>query len=121
MASNAVTARRADTENNPVAFFKAQLESRARDIQSALPAHIGPEKFQRTVMTAVAQNPDLLRADRQSLILACYKAAQDALLPDGREAALVTFNTRQKVDGQWQTVKQVQYMPMVYGLRKKIL
>jgi hypothetical protein len=96
-------------------------ESRARDIQMALPAHITPDKFQRTVLTAVAQNPDLLKADRQSLILACYKAAQDALLPDGREAALVTFNTRKKIDGQWKTMKQVQYMPMVYGLRKKIL
>lgn len=121
MASQAV-ATREDTANNPVAFFKSQLEARARDIQSALPAHISPDKFQRTVMTAAAQNPDLLKADRQSLILACYKAAQDALLPDGREAALVTFNTRQKGDdGQWRTVKQVQYMPMVYGLRKKIL
>jgi recombination protein RecT len=107
--------------DNPIAMFQAQLESRAKEIQSALPQHITPDKFQRTVMTAVAQNPDLLKADRQSLILACYKAAQDALLPDGREAALVTFNTRQKVDGQWQSVKQVQYMPMVYGLRKKIL
>jgi recombination protein RecT len=120
MASQAI-APREDTSRNPVALFQAQLESRAREIQMALPAHITPDKFQRTVMTAVAQNPDLLKADRQSLILACYKAAQDALLPDGREAALVTFNTRQKVDGQWQTVKQVQYMPMVYGLRKKIL
>lgn len=120
MASQAVSTRE-DTTNNPVAMFQAQIESRAREIQMALPAHITPDKFQRTVMTAVAQNPDLLKADRQSLILACYKAAQDALLPDGREAALVTFNTRQKVDGQWVTVKQVQYMPMVYGLRKKVL
>jgi recombination protein RecT len=120
MATQAVAVRQ-DTSNNPVAFFKAQLESRARDIQSALPAHISTDKFQRTIMTAVAQNPELLKADRNSLILSCYKAAQDALLPDGREAALVTFNTRQKVDGQWQTIKQVQYMPMVYGLRKKIL
>jgi recombination protein RecT len=117
MATQAVATR----SDNPIAMFQAQLESRAREIQSALPAHISPDKFQRTVMTAVAQNPDLLKADRQSLILACYKAAQDALLPDGREAALVTFNTRQKVDGEWKTVKQVQYMPMVYGLRKKIL
>lgn len=120
MATQAL-ATRGDTAINPIAKFQRELEERSENIRSALPAHITPDKFQRTVMTAVAQNPDLLKADRQSLILACYKAAQDALLPDGREAALVTFNTRQKVDGQWTTVKQVQYMPMVYGLRKKIL
>lgn len=117
MATQAMTTR----EEHPIAQFQSMLETRAREIQSALPAHISPEKFQRTVMTAVAQNPDLLKADRQSLILACYKAAQDALLPDGREAALVTFNTRQKIDGEWCSVKLVQYMPMVYGLRKKVL
>jgi recombination protein RecT len=45
------------------------------------------------------------------------------LLPDGREAALVTFNQRFKdpADNQWKSKKLVQYMPMVYGLRKKIL
>lgn len=113
----------AQRPDNPIAMFQAQLESRAREIQSALPGHITPDKFQRTVMTAVTQNPDLLKADRGSLILACYKAAQDALLPDGREAALVTFNTRFKDpdDNQWKSKKLVQYMPMVYGLRKKIL
>lgn len=120
MASQAISPRQ-DVEKNPVALFQSQLESRAREIQMALPAHIKPDKFQRTILTAVAQNPDLLKADRQSLILACYKAAQDALLPDGREAAFVTFNTRQKVDGEWRSVKLVQYMPMVYGLRKKVL
>jgi recombination protein RecT len=89
----------ATRDNSPVGQLQAQLQSRARDIQMALPAHITPDKFQRTVLTAAAQNPDLLKADRQSLILACYKAAQDGLLPDGREAALVTFNTRKKIDG----------------------
>jgi recombination protein RecT len=110
-------------DNSDVGQFTRQLEQRARDIQMALPAHITPDKFQRTILTAVAQNQDLLKADRGSLILSCYRAAQDALLPDGREAALVTFNTRFKDpdDGQWKSKKLVQYMPMVYGLRKKIL
>lgn len=120
MPDNASTAV-ATRDNSPVGQLQQMLQERARDIQMALPAHIKPDKFQRTVLTAAAQNPDLLRADRGSLILAVYKAAQDGLLPDGREAALVIFSTRKKIDGQFQTVKQVQYMPMVYGLRKKIL
>lgn len=99
-----------------------ELEKGAEQLRRALPAHISPEKFQRTIITAAQANPDLLRSDRQSLLLACMKAAQDGLLPDGREAALVIFNNREK-DGQgkWVTVKKAQYMPMVYGLRKKIL
>lgn len=97
------------------------LEKRADDFKMALPAGITPEKFQRVVMTAAQSNPDLLRADRATLITASMKAAQDGLLPDGREAALVVYNTRAKIDGQWKSIAQVQYMPMVYGLRKKIL
>lgn len=102
--------------------LRGQLTNRIDDFKMALPAHITPEKFQRTVMTAAQSNPDLLKAERGSFITACMKAAQDGLLPDGREAAIVTFNNREKdAQGQWHTVTAAQYMPMVFGLRKKIL
>lgn len=105
-----------------VVKFREQLETRAAEIKMALPAHITPEKFQRTVITAVQSDPDLLTADRQSLILACMKAAQDGLLPDKREAAIVIFKENKKQpDGSWLTRKVASYLPMVYGLRKKIL
>lgn len=121
MASQAI-ATRDNTQENRLAVFGDQLEKRALEFKRALPAHISPERFQRTILTAVQTEPQLLAADRHSLITACYKAAQDGLLPDKREAALVVFNNRQKdSQGNWHDVKVVQYMPMVYGLRKKIL
>lgn len=101
--------------------FRNSLEQRSREFKMVLPQHITPEKFQRTAITAVQADPELLKADRQSLMLAIMKAAQDGLLPDKREAALVIFSTRVKQGNQWVSIKQVQYMPMVYGLRKKIL
>lgn len=111
----------ADPAENGLVVLRSQLEQRASEFKMALPSHISPEKFQRTVLTAVQQNPQLLAADRRSFLTACMKAAQDALLPDGREAALVQFNTRQKIEGEWRSVQLIQYMPMVFGLRKKIL
>jgi recombination protein RecT len=111
----------ATREETPVAKLQSMLQARAHEINAALPSHISPDKFNRTVVTAATQNPDLLTADRGSFILACYKAAQDGLLPDGREAAFVVFKNRVKEGGDWVTKKVVQYMPMVYGLRKKIL
>jgi recombination protein RecT len=98
-----------------------QLASRADQFKMVLPQHISPDKFQRTILTAVQNDPQLLDADRQSLLLACMRCAQDGLLPDKREAALVIFKENKNVNGQWQTKLLVQYMPMVYGLRKKIL
>lgn len=115
-------AERPSQQAHPLVVLRTQLEQRAADFQMVLPKHIEPDRFQRTILTAVQKNPDLLKADRRSLITACMMAAQDGCLPDGREAALVVFKTRQKdANGQWVTVLLVQYMCMVFGLRKKIL
>jgi recombination protein RecT len=101
--------------------LNSQLEKRTGELQKVLPSHISPERFQRTLLTVATVNPDLLRADRRSLITACMKAAQDGLLPDGREAAIVVFENSYNRGGEWVKIKEAQYMPMVYGLRKKIL
>jgi recombination protein RecT len=101
------------TETNTL---RQQLIKMGPEIGKALPSHIKPEKFQRVVMTVVQQTPDLLTADRQSLLASCMKCAADGLVPDGRDAALVIFNTKNK-SGGWE--KKVQYMPMIGGLLKR--
>lgn len=88
--------------------------------QVALPSHITPERFERTVLTAINLNPQLLQADRRSLFNACSKAASDGLLPDGRDGALVIFNTKEKDEqGRERYIKKVQWLPMVAGIIKK--
>lgn len=83
------------------------LQKMQDQFQAVLPPQIPVERFVRTAITAVGMQPELLRTDRRSLLGACMKAAQDGLLPDGREAALVIFKGR------------AQYLPMVAGLLKK--
>lgn len=85
------------------------MVAREPDYAPSLPAHIAPDRFRSVITTAINNNPDLLRADRLSLLNACCRAAADGLLPDGREGALVVF-------GQKAT-----WMPMVQGIIKKIL
>lgn len=119
--NNAVATQQPRTLDQAVQQFGNQLTERANDLKMVLPSHISPERFQRTILTGVTSDPDLLRADRRSLITACMKAAQDGLLPDKREAAIVVFENSYNIDGEWRKVKEAQYMPMVYGLRKKIL
>ena len=108
MASNA----------NPVAVIRQELTTMAPEFKAALPAHVPVEKFSRVAMTAIQNNPDLQNSDRRSLFGACVRLAQDGLLPDGREAALVIFNTKNKQTGGWE--KKVQAMPMIAGILKKI-
>lgn len=107
----------AQKQEHPLVAFKHQLDQRAEQFRSALPAHMPADRFQRVVLTAVQNNLDLLQADRQSVWNACMRAAQDGLLPDGREGAIVIYNTREK-GGGW--VKKAQWMPMVFGILKKV-
>lgn len=85
------------------------------EFKMALPGHIPSDRFTRIAVSAVNSNPDLLDAkiDKRSLFSSVMKAAQDGLVIDGREAALVTFNT--KGGG-----KAAQYIPMVAGIMKKM-
>jgi len=84
------------------------------EFKMALPAHIPSDRFTRIAVSAINGNPDLLSQDidKRSLYASVMKAAQDGLVIDGREAALVTFNTKKG--------KAVQYMPMVAGIMKKM-
>ena len=74
----------------------------------ALPDHVSPEKFVRVVVTAIQSNPDLKNADRLSVLGAALKCAQDGLMPDGKEAALVTYGNK------------AQYLPMIAGVLTKV-
>ena len=95
-------------EITPAQAVKNDLARMKDQFKSALPNHINVDKFVRTVQTAVATTPELVKANRHSLFGACMAAAQDGLLPDGKEAAMVTFSDK------------AQYMPMVGGILKKI-
>lgn len=99
-------------KNSPIAVFQHDLDKMEGEFHLALPKHIPAERFKRVIQTAVANSRDLLEADRRSLWNACMRCAQDGLLPDGREAALVVRKSR---DG-----KQVVYVPMVAGIKKKV-
>jgi recombination protein RecT len=102
---------------NPIAVIRQNLQAMEPEFKAALPPHISPEKFKRVAMTAIQNTPDLQAADRRSLFGSIVKLAQDGLLPDGREAALVIFNAK-KQGGGWE--KKVQAMPMIAGILKRI-
>ena len=92
----------------PTQDFRSQLQRMDSEFGVALPTHIPVEKFMRVVTTAVNSNPDLMAANRRSLFEAAMRAAQDGLLPDGRDGALVIFGGK------------VQWMPMIGGILKKL-
>lgn len=103
----------------PIQQFQQEIQSQKAELKSILPDHLPVERFMKTAMIAIQSNPELLNADRQSLFTSLQRCAGDGLVPDNREAALVEFNSKQKVNGQDQWIKKIQYMPMVDGVLKR--
>ncbi len=114
----AVTGPGPQTQRSAYEIFRSKLAQCRADLKSLLGGDQAVARFERVVLNAVQQNPDLLEANGRTLLLACMKAAQDRLLPDGREAVLNIYNTKVKTDKGEQWVKAVQYLPMVRGLIK---
>jgi recombination protein RecT len=85
--------------------LKERIEAWSGEFRKALPSHITPERFVRTAQTAVAFTRNIDKAKPASVYAACLKAAQDGLILDGREAALVVDYTG-----------EAQYRPMMRGL-----
>lgn len=93
-------------KRDPTSVLYAYLDQQQAVFKSALPSHISTEKFIRTVKTAAQINPELIACDRRSLMIACMRACQVGLLPDGQEGAIVAFKGR------------AQWLPMYQGLMK---
>ena len=112
----------AAAEPRPIEKFRQSFLEQKGKMEKVLPAHITFEKFHSVVMMACMANPQLITADRGSLMLSCVKAATDGLLPDQREAALVIFNAKlgyKDDSGKDVYGQKVQYMPMYAGVLKK--
>lgn len=112
MSEVTTTPAQSSRELSPLEAMRGTLSRMSGEFRAALPPQIPVEKFIRTTLTAIQMQPDLLGTDRRSLLGACMKAAQDGLIPDGREAALVIYRTKEG--------PKTQYMPMVGGILKKI-
>lgn len=114
---------KAEKGKSSASDFRHQLEQRLDSFAEALPSHITPQRFKSIIMQAVMADPLLLSADRVSLFESCLAAANDGLLPDKKEGALVIYNTKlpkenKKDPDVW--IKKVQWLPMVRGVLTKI-
>jgi recombination protein RecT len=101
----------------PIVQFRQYVEQRMATLEDALPPTISPKRFVSVVMTALQNKPKLLECTFQSLWNACVRAAQDGLLPDGREGAIAPYGENK--DGK-RVAEIATWMPMVEGYRKKI-
>ena len=86
MAANKETAR----------AQKGVVEKRVR-MSAALLERMGmtPDQYERVMLNALLQTPGLGECTNESLDLAVMLCIQAGLLPDGKQAAIIPFNSKQ--------------------------
>lgn len=96
-------------ERTPAEILIAQVRSDLfqQQVALALPGPGGPERFVRAAVTLLQSNPEIAeKADGASVAQSLIRCAQDGLLPDGREAAIVPYKGK------------AQYLRMIAGVRR---
>ncbi|MBL4795879.1 MAG: recombinase RecT [Oleispira sp.] len=92
----------------------------AAGVESVLPDSMKMSTFVKCAAVAMASSADLAEANQDSVIMALTQCAKDGLVPDNKEAAIITFNTKVKRQGksdEW--IKKAQYLPMIDGVMKR--
>lgn len=112
MTDNAVTEITPIDGSSGAFFAQIAPQLRSQGIEALLPAGVSFEQFARAAATAMAQTPELADAEPKSVIQSLIRCATHGLIPDNREAALVTFREKGGVI-------KAQYIPMVDGVLKR--
>lgn len=113
------------SDRNLLTIFEGELGARRDSLSTILPRTVAPERFIATAIEAVRNRPELLSADRKSLFQAIQRAAEDGLMPDGREGVINIYSEKVKetengvVKERW--IKRAAWIPMVFGIRKRAM
>lgn len=96
----------------PVQRTQQLIESRRPEIAKMLPGHINIDTMERAANNALMRNPEIAECDPVSVYDSIMRCAQDGLIPDNKEAAIVVYNGKQG--------KKAQYQPMIDGVLKRL-
>jgi recombination protein RecT len=77
-------------------------------VAAALPEHVPVARFTRAAVTLALTNETIAGCDERSILTALIRCAQDGLMPDGREAAIVPYKGK------------ATYQPMIGGIRRTL-
>src|SRR5215471_4651459 len=100
-------------EKQPSAMtvFRDMISRQASQFAMVMPQQT-VDRFIRIVMTNLGEHPDIMQCEPTSILRVCMRAAQDGLMLDNVEAAIVSYKT--------EGGRVAQYIPMIFGIRKKV-
>ena len=96
----------------PIQKTQQLISTRKPELAKMLPKHIDIETLERAANNALMRNPDIASCDPTSVYDSVMRCAQDGLIPDGKEAAIVVYGGKGG--------KKAQYQPMIDGVLKRL-
>lgn len=96
----------------PIQKTQQLIATRKPELAKMLPAHISIDTMERAANNALMRNPDIASCDPTSVYDSVMRCAQDGLIPDGKEAAIVVYGGKGG--------KKAQYQPMIDGVLKRL-
>lgn len=114
--TKAILAQQGSQNNQSPTSLQILIEQSAKELGRALPEHMRPERLVRIALTCIRLNPDLAKCTPQSFLGALFTAAQLGLEPVAGRAYILPYNNKRKIDNEWTTVKEAQFMIGYKGL-----
>ena len=96
--------------------LRGLIEKSAKELAKALPNHMRPERLVRIALTCIRLNPELAKCTPESFLGALFVSAQLGLEPVAGLAYILPFNNSRKINGEWKTIKEAQFVNGYKGL-----
>ena len=90
------------------ATITEMIQTSAKELGKAMPAHMNPERMVRIALTAIRLNPKLTQCTPESFLGSLFVLAQIGLEPIAGQAYLLPFRNNRKVGNSWRSTMEVQ-------------
>ncbi len=99
-----------------VTSLEKMIFAASKEIGKSVPDQIKPERIIQIALTCVRTNPDLAKCTPASFLGALFVSAELGLEPIAGNAYIIPFNNKRKINGNWQTIKEAQFIIGYRGL-----
>lgn len=96
--------------------IQAMINQQTAELSRALPKHMSAERLVRIALTCCRTTPKLLECTKESFLGALFTSAQIGIEPVAGRAYILPFKNSRKVDGQWYTTMDAQFILGYAGL-----
>jgi len=92
------------------------IEKSVKELGRALPAHLNADRLVRIALTCLRINPELMKCTPESFLGSLFLSAQMGIEPMAGRSYLLPFNNKRKINGEWKTIKECQFLLGYRGL-----